>query len=287
MRLMSVDEAVRQVADGATVIIGGSGAGHALPQLFIDTLAAVDHDRRPAGTSLTGGSIGCCHVRRPGHAPAAHPPTRPTGEPMTDTAPRTADRTEAEILAEDLQACTVPVVGVLGNHDYECGQPQEVERSLTEAGVKLLNGEAYEIGGVGFAGGKGFIGGFGRYMLSSFGEPEIKHFVQAAVDDANQIENSLRMLRTERKVVVLHYAPVAETLEGEPAGATTMQAARDALGDLALLLLDQAGFSFRATIWCWPREGVRALPANCCVLFTAEVRASLLFWGVATAPRRS
>ena len=123
---------------------------------------------------------------------------------------------EAEILAEDLQACTVPVVAVLGNHDYECGQPQEVERILTEAGVKLLNGEAYEIDGVGFAGGKGFIGGFGRYMLSSFGEPEIKHFVQAAVDDANQIENSLRMLRTDRKVVVLHYAPVAETLAGEP-----------------------------------------------------------------------
>lgn len=123
---------------------------------------------------------------------------------------------EAEILAEDLQACTIPVIGVLGNHDYECGQPEEVERILTEAGVKLLNGEAYEIDGVGFAGGKGFIGGFGRHMLSSFGEPAIKAFVQAAVDDANRIENSIRMLRTDRKVVLLHYSPIAETLEGEP-----------------------------------------------------------------------
>src|SRR5690606_6643336 len=108
---------------------------------------------------------------------------------------------EAEILAEDLQACTVPVIGVLGNHDYECDQPEEVARLLTEAEVTLLIGQAWEFDGGGFAGGKVFIGGFGRYMLSCFGEPEIKHFVQGAVDDANLIENSLRMLRTDRKVV--------------------------------------------------------------------------------------
>ena len=84
---------------------------------------------------------------------------------------------EAEILAEDLRMCTIPVVGVLGNHDYECGQPQEVSRILHEAGMRLLDGEAFEIEGVGFAGCKGFIGGYGRYMLSAFGEPEIKAFV--------------------------------------------------------------------------------------------------------------
>jgi len=123
---------------------------------------------------------------------------------------------EAEILAEDLQASTIPVVGVLGNHDYECGQPQEVSRILHQAGVKLLEGEAYEIEGVGFAGGKGFIGGYGRNMLSAFGEPAIKAFVQASIDENLKLESSLRMLKTERTVVVLHYSPIAETLEGEP-----------------------------------------------------------------------
>jgi len=123
---------------------------------------------------------------------------------------------EAEILAEDLQACSIPVVGVLGNHDYECGQPQEVSRILHEAGMRLLDGEAYEIEGVGFAGCKGFIGGFGRYMLSAFGEPEIKSFVQASVDENLKLESSMRMLRTERNVVLLHYSPVQETVEGEP-----------------------------------------------------------------------
>jgi len=123
---------------------------------------------------------------------------------------------EAEILAEDLRVCTIPVVGVLGNHDYECGQPAEVARILHDAGMKLLDGEAIEVGGVGFAGCKGFIGGFGRNMLSAFGEPEIKAFVQASVDENLKLESSLRMLRTERIVVVTHYAPVVETVEGEP-----------------------------------------------------------------------
>jgi len=124
---------------------------------------------------------------------------------------------EAEILAEDLTACSIPIVGVLGNHDYECGQHQEVARILHEAGLKVLDGgEAFEIEGVGFAGCKGFIGGYGRHMLSAFGEPEIKAFVQASVDENLKLESSLRMLRTERIVVVTHYSPVKETVEGEP-----------------------------------------------------------------------
>lgn len=123
---------------------------------------------------------------------------------------------EAEILAEDLLACAIPVVGVLGNHDYECGQPHEVARILHEAGMKVLDGEAFEIGGVGFAGCKGFVGGFGRHMLSAFGEPEIKAFVQAAVEENLKLETSLRMLRTDRIVVVTHYSPVVETVAGEP-----------------------------------------------------------------------
>jgi Icc-related predicted phosphoesterase len=123
---------------------------------------------------------------------------------------------EVEILAEDLMTCAIPVVGVLGNHDYECGQHQEVCRILTQAGVRLLEGEAYEIHGVGFAGCKGFVGGYGRYMLSAFGEHEIKAFVQASVDENLKLETSLRMLRTDRAVVVLHYSPIPDTLIGEP-----------------------------------------------------------------------
>ena len=123
---------------------------------------------------------------------------------------------EVERLLEDLRLFRIPMVGVLGNHEHECGQPDHVVQMLCDAGVKMLTGQAYEIDGVGFAGGKGFVGGFGRYMLSSFGEDSIKRFVQEAVEDANLIENSIRMLRTERSVVLLHYAPVVETVIGEP-----------------------------------------------------------------------
>src|SRR5690606_35522367 len=123
---------------------------------------------------------------------------------------------EAHILAEDIRASPIPVVAVLGNHDYECGQAEEVSRILREAGAKVLDGEAVEIAGVGFAGAKGFVGGFGRSMLSSFGEEAIKTFVQASVDETLKLETALRMLRTEKTVVLLHYSPVPETLVGEP-----------------------------------------------------------------------
>ena len=123
---------------------------------------------------------------------------------------------EVEILLEDLRACKIPMVGVLGNHEHECGQPEHVTKMLSDAGVKMLSGQAFEIEGVGFAGGKGFVGGFGRYMLSSFGESSIKTFVNEAVEDANAIENSIRTLRTERSVVLLHYSPVVDTVMGEP-----------------------------------------------------------------------
>ena len=123
---------------------------------------------------------------------------------------------EAEILAEDISICGIPVLGVLGNHDYECGQPEEVERILHEGGLTILNEQAVEIDGVGFAGAKGFLGGFGRGELAPFGEPMVKAFVDEAVNEARKLENALRSLRTERIVAVLHYSPIAETLEGEP-----------------------------------------------------------------------
>lgn len=123
---------------------------------------------------------------------------------------------EAEILAEDISTCTIPVLGVLGNHDYEVGQPDEVARILHESGMTVLDEQAVEIEGIGFAGVKGFIGGFGRGELAPFGEPIVKAFVDEAVNEARKLENALRSLRTEKVFVVLHYSPVADTLEGEP-----------------------------------------------------------------------
>jgi Icc-related predicted phosphoesterase len=123
---------------------------------------------------------------------------------------------EAEILAEDIRAATIPVVGVLGNHDFECGQPETVAAILHEAGMTVLDEQAIEIDGVGFAGVKGFMGGYGRGELAHFGEPIAKAFVQEAMDEARKLENQLRTLRTNRSVAVLHYSPTADTLEGEP-----------------------------------------------------------------------
>ena len=123
---------------------------------------------------------------------------------------------EAEILAEDIRACSIPVLGVLGNHDYECGQPEDVARILREAGMIVLDEQAHEIEGVGFAGVKGFMGGYGRGELAPFGEPIVKAFVDEALNEARKLENALRSLRTERSVAVLHYSPIEGTIEGEP-----------------------------------------------------------------------
>jgi Icc-related predicted phosphoesterase len=123
---------------------------------------------------------------------------------------------EAEILVEDLRACAIPVVAVLGNHDYESGCAEEIAKIIRNAGVRLLDGQAVELDGVGFVGVKGFVGGFGRRMLGSFGEPAIKAMVAESMNEAMRLENAMRTVRTKRAVVVLHYAPVQETVEGEP-----------------------------------------------------------------------
>ena len=123
---------------------------------------------------------------------------------------------EAEILAEDIRSCTVPVVGVLGNHDYECGQPEKVCSILHDAGMTVLDEQAVEIDGVGFAGVKGFLGGFGRGELAPFGEPIVKAMVDEVLTESRKLENQLRTLRTDRSVAVLHYSPIEGTIEGEP-----------------------------------------------------------------------
>jgi Icc-related predicted phosphoesterase len=124
---------------------------------------------------------------------------------------------EAVILARELNAVVrIPIVAVLGNHDFESGQQVEVCRILTEAGVKVLDGEAFEVQGVGIAGAKGFSGGFGRATLGAWGEPATKRFVQEAIDEAMKLEGALARLRTERRVALLHYSPIRATVENEP-----------------------------------------------------------------------
>jgi len=122
---------------------------------------------------------------------------------------------EMESLLTMLVRLRLPIVAVLGNHDYESGCQAELVRMMTDAGIKLLDGTAYERDGVGFAGTKGFPGGFGRGALTAFGEPEVKAFVQAAIDEALKLERAMSQLRTGKRVVVLHYAPIGDTIRGE------------------------------------------------------------------------
>jgi Icc-related predicted phosphoesterase len=122
---------------------------------------------------------------------------------------------EMEPLVNALVRLRVPVIVVLGNHDFENGKEVELVRMMTAEGIKVLDGSAYERDGVGFAGTKGFVGGFGRGMLTAFGEPEIKTFVRAGIDEAVKLERAMSQLRTQKRVVVLHYSPIAGTVEGE------------------------------------------------------------------------
>ena len=126
------------------------------------------------------------------------------------------DPEEARLMAKALGSVPVPVVAVLGNHDYESGKEREVAKILCDAGVHVLDGEACEVLGIGFAGIKGFAGGFGRRALGPWGEGLIKQFVREALDEALKLETALGQLRTERRVALLHYAPIAATVQGEP-----------------------------------------------------------------------
>jgi Icc-related predicted phosphoesterase len=123
---------------------------------------------------------------------------------------------EVHVLAKELSVVRVPMLAVLGNHDYETGNQEEVARVLGEAGVKVMCGDTAEVHGIGFVGTKGFAGGFGSHTLGHWGEPSIKRFVQDAIDETLKLEAGLARLRTEHRVVLLHYSPVRQTVEGEP-----------------------------------------------------------------------
>lgn len=124
---------------------------------------------------------------------------------------------EMEPLLNVVVRSRIPTIAVLGNHDYESGKQVELMRMLSSSGIKVLDGTAYERDGVGFAGTKGFVGGFGRGVLTAFGEAEIKQFVQASIDETLKLERAMAQLRTPKRVVVIHYSPIAATVQGEAA----------------------------------------------------------------------
>ena len=123
---------------------------------------------------------------------------------------------QMEAFLEELKVVDVPVVTVLGNHDHEAGEAETLCGMLGDAEVVVLDGTAVEIEGVGFTGVKGFAGGFGRGALGPFGETPIKEFVRTAVDESLKLERGLQELRTDHRIVLLHYAPIPDTLVGEP-----------------------------------------------------------------------
>jgi Icc-related predicted phosphoesterase len=135
---------------------------------------------------------------------------------LTDT----GDEAEAELLAEDLKSCSIPVVAVFGNHDCEKGREKIIRQIIKGTNVHILDGESVVIKGVGFAGVKGFGGGFDKHMLSMFGEQAMKAFVQEAVNEALHLDRALARLEANpeplKKIVVLHYAPIKATIDGEP-----------------------------------------------------------------------
>jgi Icc-related predicted phosphoesterase len=123
---------------------------------------------------------------------------------------------EAHVLVRELTEIGVPIVAVLGNHDFESGKQEEIKQVLTSAGIKVLDGDACEVLGIGFAGAKGFAGGFGRGTLGLWGEDIVKEFVREAVGEALKLESALSRLRTPQRIALLHYAPIEATVEGEP-----------------------------------------------------------------------
>ena len=132
---------------------------------------------------------------------------------------RVGDPDEAAVLADELRDPPIPVVAVLGNHDYHSDRQDEVGKVLEEAGVRVLEGDGavIEANGLrlGVAGAKGFGGGFVGACGSDFGEPEMKAFVRHTKDVATTLEQALAALDTDVRVALLHYAPVEQTLQGE------------------------------------------------------------------------
>lgn len=123
---------------------------------------------------------------------------------------------EAAELGKLLAKIPIPILAVLGNHDFHSDQQEEIKRALKDSPVRILDGDAVEIDGVGFAGVKGFASGFGRRVLEPWGEPVVKQFVREAVEESLKLGAALAQLRSERRIALLHYSPIVGTVEGEP-----------------------------------------------------------------------
>lgn len=130
---------------------------------------------------------------------------------------RRGTQAEFRVVAGELQDVRVPILAVLGNHDHESGDAEAGLAILRERGVHHLDGEPFELNEqVGFAGVKGFFGGFGRWTLTAFGEAETKSIVGTTLEEVSRLEYDLRRLSTPVRVVLLHYSPICDTVIGEP-----------------------------------------------------------------------
>jgi Icc-related predicted phosphoesterase len=127
---------------------------------------------------------------------------------------------EAEVVAAEFADLGIPVVAVLGNHDYQCDMPGEITALLRASGMTVLEGTGVVLdlpgGRLGVAGSKGFGGGFANRCAAEFGEPQMKAFVRHSRELAGALGEALRALDADFRVALTHYSPVAETLEGEP-----------------------------------------------------------------------
>ena len=124
---------------------------------------------------------------------------------------------EMRVAIGELADVDIPIVAVLGNHDHEAGETDAICGILRDRGVHLLDGDTFELNDqVGIAGTKGYMGGFGRGALTSFGETLTKNFVSACLEEVQKLELALRRLSTPIRIALLHYAPVVDTVLGEP-----------------------------------------------------------------------
>jgi Icc-related predicted phosphoesterase len=129
-------------------------------------------------------------------------------------------RAEAEVAAAEFAGLDIPVVAVLGNHDYQSDSEDEVTAVLRDSGLIVLEGSGLVLelpgGRLGIAGVKGFGGGFRGRSASEFGEPEMKAFVRHSRRLASNLGAALKGLAADYRVALMHYSPVPDTLAGEP-----------------------------------------------------------------------
>jgi Icc-related predicted phosphoesterase len=135
---------------------------------------------------------------------------------------RVGDPAEAMQLIDELREVPIPIVTVLGNHDYHADQAPAMTEILRDAGISVLEGDSVcldvDNARIGIAGVKGFGGGFPGASASDFGEPEMRAFVRHTKEIAARLETALTALDCDRRIALLHYAPVPDTLQGEPVG---------------------------------------------------------------------